>query len=312
MRTTNMMMANTFLRNLNYNNKKLNGFSNQLSLNKCITRASDDPIGTVRSIQTRKAKSTKTDFKKTVQDSKDMLTQTESCLMDVTEILKRMEELVGIGESDLYTTAQKTAAAAEVLQLRDEVMDIGNATYDGRYLFAGYNSTKPPFTKDSSDNLLFNGISLDTSGTAEIQNELDQITQYQIDSSTLFEVSVSGIDFMGTGDLNLYNLFTDIAETMTDPNKSASDMAGFSDKINAARDNNLAVIADVGGRTARLEIIESRYEDDLINLEEKRSNIEDIDQAEVITNYKFAYTAYQQALAVGAQIIQQSLLDYIR
>lgn len=310
MRTTNMMLTNTFLRNLYTNNKTLNNYAIQLSSNSRITRPSDDPIGTVRSIQVRKSISTKEDYQKTVQDSKEILTQAETCLYEVTTILKRMEELVGIGESDIYTAEQKQASAEEVLQLRNELVDIGNSTYNGQYIFSGYNTSTAPFEVEDGK-VMFNGIDLANAGSDDVEEELKNVLRYQVDASNTFDVGISGVEFMGYGENNLYDIFTQIAEKMSNPDCSAADLEGYGDKIDNLRNENLATISEIGGRQSRLELIENRFEDDLLNFEDRRSNIEDIDQAEVITQYKFAYTAFQQSLAVGAQIIQPSLLDYI-
>ena len=43
-----------------------------------------------------------------------------------------------------------------------------------------------------------------------------------------------------------------------------------------------------------------------------QSNIEDIDTAEVIMQYKTAESVYMAALSTGSKIIQPSLLDFLR
>lgn len=310
MRTTHSMMANSFLRNLYNNNAKLNRYQNQLSSGDRILRASDDPIGTVRSIQTRKSISLKEDFKKSVQEAQDMLTQAETCLSEANSIIQRVKELSVLGNSDIYQQGQRDATAAEVEQLRDELVDIGNASVSGKYIFAGYNTTKAPFSVEN-ETLLFNGVDMSASG-GDLEDEASQVIRYQVDASTSFEVTMNGVEYMGVGENSLYQILTDIANTLRDENCKASDMSPYVDKMQQAFDRNMAAITDIGGRQTRLQLMESRYDDDLLNLEEKRSNIEDIEEAEVITKYKFAYAAYEESLAVGAQIIQPSLLDYLR
>ena len=56
----------------------------------------------------------------------------------------------------------------------------------------------------------------------------------------------------------------------------------------------------------------NRYSLDAINYEAIRSNIEDIDQAQTIMNYKYSEAIFKQALASGAQIIQPTLMDFLR
>ena len=51
---------------------------------------------------------------------------------------------------------------------------------------------------------------------------------------------------------------------------------------------------------------------DAINYESIRSDVEDIDQAETIMNYKYCQSIFEQALASGAQIIQPTLMDFLR
>ncbi|WDC83924.1 hypothetical protein PL321_16145 [Caloramator sp. mosi_1] len=36
-------------------------------------------------------------------------------------------------------------------------MQIGNTSYDGRYIFGGDKTTEPPFKKDSDGNIIYNG-----------------------------------------------------------------------------------------------------------------------------------------------------------
>jgi len=313
MRTTHSMMRTTFLRNLYNNNNVLNTYQNQLSSGKRMSRASDDPIGTVRSIQTRKAISLKEDFQETVKEANDMLTQTESCLSDANTILQRIKELTVMTSSEIYDLSQREAVAAEVEQLRDELIDIGNCSFNGRFIFAGHNSTNAPFELDDAGTILFNGVDM-TSAGADIEDMKAEKMYYQVDSRTAFDISVNGAEYLGTGEDNICKILDDMVTLLRtdDENYSGKAMTEFNHKIGDAVEKNLALITEVGARQTRLQLMDSRYEDDLLNLKEKKSNIEDIEQAEVITAYKYAYVAYEQSLSVGAQILQPSLLDYLR
>jgi flagellar hook-associated protein 3 FlgL len=62
----------------------------------------------------------------------------------------------------------------------------------------------------------------------------------------------------------------------------------------------------------RIDLVKNRYEKDLINYETVKSEVEDADLAEVVMNLKMAEAVYQAALAIGDQVIQPSLVDFLK
>jgi flagellar hook-associated protein 3 FlgL len=221
-----------------------------------------------------------------------------------------MEELVGIGGSGLMSTDEKISAAQEIYQLRDELVNIGNTVYNGQYIFGGYNTTKPPFEVDGNGGITFNGIDL-TTDSAALTDAASEVIEYKIGTSSNFPTTINGAALFGTGKDNLYSMLNDLADAMSDPNSTVEDITPYTSKVADALEHNLTAWTDVGARSSRVALVKERFETNYQNLEEKRSDIEDIDEEKTITNYKFAYAAYEAALQVGAQIMQQSLLDYL-
>ena len=82
--------------------------------------------------------------------------------------------------------------------------------------------------------------------------------------------------------------------------------------VQDSQNHLLTRVAEIGGRQRRLDLLEARYDTDLINYEQMRSDAEDADMAEVIMNLKMAEVVYQAALSAGARIIQPSLMDFLR
>jgi len=74
----------------------------------------------------------------------------------------------------------------------------------------------------------------------------------------------------------------------------------------------LKIRSQVGARTTRLENTLSRFEDFAVSFKELLSKNEDIDLAEVIMQLKEQESVYQTALAAAAQVIQPTLLDFLR
>jgi flagellar hook-associated protein 3 FlgL len=81
--------------------------------------------------------------------------------------------------------------------------------------------------------------------------------------------------------------------------------------LSGIQEQVLSMVSDIGGQANRLEFVSDRYELDSINYATVKSNIEDIDTAEVIMHYKTAESVYMAALSTGSKIIQPSLLDFL-
>ncbi len=135
--------------------------------------------------------------------------------------------------------------------------------------------------------------------------------RFEIGFEVTMDATFNGISVVGTGDNNLFkiidNLLYDL-ENGADTEKLSKHLT----KLQGKQQDLITNIVQLGARTVKLDTMDNRYSMDFINAEAVRTDIEDIDQAAVIMNYKFAEAIYRQALAAGAQIIQPTLMDFLR
>ena len=95
-------------------------------------------------------------------------------------------------------------------------------------------------------------------------------------------------------------------------NKGNDVLGEYLTKIEDRRTSIMEKVVTIGSRTNKLDMLENRYSQDIINYDAIRGNIEDIDDAEAIMNFKFQEAVYNRALAAGAKIIMPTLMDYVR
>ena len=89
---------------------------------------------------------------------------------------------------------------------------------------------------------------------------------------------------------------------------STSDISRFDSAI----DNNVSTRAEIGAKMNRLDLTQSRLEDQEINLRSLKSENEDVDIAETIMELRMQESVYQDSLASGARVMQPTLLDFLR
>lgn len=118
---------------------------------KRITKPSDDPTGTVRTLELKQDGERSETVLNNMTVAKTMMDVTDSVLGELSDTLVRSKELAIQAAS--YTNQSPDALNAvkqEVEQLYLRAVQIGNTRLGDRYIFSGYQTDRAPF--DSSGN----------------------------------------------------------------------------------------------------------------------------------------------------------------
>ena len=153
MRVTNTMMVNNMMRNLTKNLGRMERIQQQMSSGKKFSSPSDDPIGVSRSLRLNTEIATMEQYKRNADDIQSWLDTTEMAVENVNEILKRAKELTVQASSETNSTDERNAISSEITELRNQLVQIGNTTYAGSYIFSGYKTDKPLFTSSGKYDL---------------------------------------------------------------------------------------------------------------------------------------------------------------
>lgn len=111
-----------------------------------------------------------------------------------------------------------------------------------------------------------------------------------------------------------------VSDVLADPSKDGKEIGDLLGPDGANMEKTIAGLqakvldarADVGARMNRVELMTNRLDIQKINTTKQKSNNEDTDYAETITHMVTQESIHQAALSVGAKIIQQTLVDFIR
>lgn len=316
MRVTNSMLTSNFLNNLSSNLNKLDKLQSQLATNRKYSHISDDPISVIYSQQARYKLNRLTHYIKNVETAQNWLAQAEEGVMDINDIIKSAYESAIDAATDVKTDEDRRNAAEYIGQLKELMLQSLNAVFGDKYVFGGYNTTgavsgttnAPPFSVDTDGDLCYNGIKVNSAPAAL----KDDVLTFDVGVGSDIEATINGIElaqYNSSGD-NMYNLLNDLYVAMRDGH-SVEDISSMADRLQSAQSHILALAADIGGRTNRLDILSLRYDKDEVNYTQMKSNAEDADQAEVIMNYKMAESVYKAALSTGAYIIMPTLMDFL-
>ncbi len=133
----------------------------------------------------------------------------------------------------------------------------------------------------------------------------------QVGSGHTMEISVPGTELLGRGSDNIYVMLDGFYKALTS-GADTDEVNDYIGQLQGAQNRILSLEARVGARMERLDTLSKRYGANTVNYTQMRSDAEDVDLAEAIMNYSTAETVYNAALAAGAQVIQTSLIDFLR
>ncbi|MCG8502606.1 MAG: flagellar hook-associated protein FlgL [Firmicutes bacterium] len=141
--TNNMLVRNTMI-HMNNNLRRLEKEQYKHASTKNIRVPSDDPIVASRALRFRTDLWEVEQFQKNADDGLSWLDMTEQGLTNLGDVIDRARDLT-IQAGGVLSIADKQAIKDEIGQMKNTIVAIGNMSYAGRYIYAGYTTDEPPF-----------------------------------------------------------------------------------------------------------------------------------------------------------------------
>ncbi len=294
-RVTQGMLNTQLLRNLNNNLHRMDNLQQQLATGRRISKPSDDPVAISFALRYRSEIGMNEQHQRNVNDSLSWLSYTDIILDQAGQVLQRARELAVQGANGSNPQEALDSIKSEVEQLYEQMVDIANSRFNGKYVFNGQMTDKPPYNAATA--------AADVTDTGKIE--------FEIGAGVKIAVNITGEEVFGpAGGDNIFKVMQDLISHLENGDHTA--VSNIIDKLDDHMNAFLAARADIGAKVNRVELAESRLQDININLQNLKSKNEDADMAEVIMNIKMAENVYMASLSAGARIIMPSLADFLR
>lgn len=299
MRVTHQVIKNTVIRNVQRNLYNMNRYQDMLSSGKTINRPSDDPIKIARVMGYNTALDQNQQYQKNIDAARSWVDTTEDVLHGITEVLHRARELAVTGANDPLSPEARKATAMEVDELIGVLVQLGNATYEDRHIFSGFQTTTVPFERTTD-------LAAGPAGVT-YAGDSGEIT-WEVAPRVTIRSNITGDNLFFDSDMlaEMQKLMTALYD---------DDGTAISETINGlqkATDHVLDKRASLGAIRNGLDLTQDNFISQKINFSHLRSQLEDIDYAETMMNFAVMDTLYKASLSAGARIMQPSLLDFLR
>lgn len=339
MRITNNMLINNMTYNLNGSMQRMEKLQYQTATGKKFRVPSDDPIGASKSLKFNTDLSKVEQYQRNAKDATSWMKETEGALKEINEVLKRSYELTNQAANGTNSPDDLEKIKAEITELKGHVIQIANTTYAGRSIFTGYKTdqkllddkgnyivgaTENPdgtFQKDpklgNGETFVYNVGVAETVNVNTLGNKV--FGSVKVDAGGV--VTDGNPDYksdIGTGNEKSYliHMFDQLEKALgtveagEEPDQALlqSSLTSFQD----AMGNIMSVTAEIGAKSNRLNMTTNKLADQALNLEELLSFNEDISLPEAYMKLSIEENVYRASLAVGAKVIQPSLMDFLR
>lgn len=290
MRVTQSMLAQNSLRHISKSYERLNKYQDQLSSGKKITRPSEDPVVAIKGMYYRTNLKEVEQYKRNLSEAYLWLDNSEAGLEQANKGLQRLRELMIQANNGSYSEDERDAIFREVKQIKDDLISIANSQVAGRYIFNGTRTDKPP-----------------VAGDPPVVNNNNDPFMVELSKDIRIQVNV-------TPD-NVFNqqMFDTVQAVQTAlENNDTTNLDSLLGQLDDHIDALNAERAELGARYNRIEQMEARINQQEVIATKILSDNEDADIERVITDLVTQESVHRAALAVGARIIQPSLIDFLR
>ncbi|WP_150270515.1 flagellar hook-associated protein FlgL [Paenibacillus tepidiphilus] len=305
LRVTSNMMNSQLLLNLNRNARTMNETQIQLATGRKLNKPSDDPVGITYSLRYRAELSANEQYQENVDDATSWLEFNDTILTQTGAVVQRLREISVTGANGSNPQEALNSINAEVKQLKEQLVDIANSQFKGKYIFNGQAYMDKPYQFETGED-----GNVDLSKASSIKTD-DGLLYYTVGDSVQLPINITGNSVFGGEDSdNIFAVIDKISEALA--NGNTADISSELGNIDTRYDKILAVQADIGAKSNRVELMKNRLSDLGVNITDLQSKTEDGDYAELLTQSKIQENIYNASLSVGGKIIQNTLIDFIR
>ncbi|HSR50126.1 MAG TPA: flagellar hook-associated protein FlgL [Acidobacteriota bacterium] len=293
MRVSDRMSFSLLLDNLSKIQSQIFERTRQISSGKRLHKPSQDPAPSARLVRLRDELARINQYGRNIQNARVRLGAADEALNSLRNLLDVVHERGAFGLTETINQDQRDTVAAEIDQILQSVLSLGNTRVDGRQIFAGSHTDTEPFQL--------------VAGTYVYQGD-SQTLDVEIADNRNVLTSIPGDQIFADPSADLLNSLQGLADAFRAGDRDLAknileDIGNAENLIDLAR-------VRVGEAVRLTQETERNHENLTLQLVQEASGIEDADIAESITELTRAETSLQATLQTGARA-RVSLFDLI-
>lgn len=289
MRISNSLLQQRITDNVQSTMSSLAQVQLQISSGKQFQTMGENPVGGGQILAADRALRALSQYRRNTNDAQTRSDAEEAVLNQLTDLLSRAKQLATQEGTSTATAQTHAAAASEVQQILDQVIQLGNTQVGTQYLFAGTQTGQP-----------FDATGAYSGDSGQHQTEIGQ--------GYLMTTNHNGKQLLvDSGVLtSLQSLLTQLQSG------TPTSIAGTINGLDSAFTQVQTMLATTGARSNAFA--SALQNDDALQttLQQLQSNVQDTDVAAASIQLAGTQTAMQAALLSASRVLTMSLVDYLK
>lgn len=307
LRITSQNAFETSINNLQRRQQELEAAQNRLTSGKRVATASDDPVAAARAERALASMVRSEANQRALEASRNVMQQAESALGDAGELLQQARELMLNAGNGSYDDTNRQTLANAIKGIRDQLIAVANrGDGNGGYLFGGQGTAQPPFV-DGTTGVAYQGPGGETSVGSEEQLPLT------VDGRRAWLEAPNAV--AGGPALSVWGVLDSFINTIqADGIDGATVKATVSSGVrdlDAVSNNLLAFRTSAGETLNRTDRVEDRIAASKVAAQTERSNAEDLDMVDAVSEFQNKQSGYDAALKSYSMVQRLSLFQYL-
>jgi flagellar hook-associated protein 3 FlgL len=308
MRITSAYAFESSVANLQKRQQSLATMQEQLTSGKRVQTPSDDPAAAAAAARAMDNTTRVAAQQRASDASKNDMKQSEAALGDAGNLLQQARDLVVSAGNGSYSDSDRATIVQQLRGLRTDLLAVANrADGTGRYLFGGQGSDTPPLV-DTPAGVVYNGLAgqqqaasarsmpLTVDGrsawtqTADPSNPGSTISPFDALDRTINQLATPG-------------------QTATQVAQTVSQGLGAIDAVSGTLSTWRS---SAGAALNSADTVDSQLSAAKLDAQTQRSNAEDLDMVQAISDFQSRQSGYDAALKTYSMVQQMSLFQYLK
>lgn len=314
MRITTANAFESSVSNLQRRQQALSQSQEQLTSGKRVNKPSDDPAAAAAAERALAAESRSKAQLRALDSSRQAMELAESALGDAGELMQQARELLVSAGNGTHTDTDRKVIGETLRSLRNDMLAVANRSDGtGRFIFGGQGANGHPLL-DSPGGVTYNAAAGQLMSAAVASGGSGEASPLSIDGRAAWLLAPDAANPGST--LSVFDVLDRVSGELLTSGRTTAQMAatissGLGD-IDSTANNLSAWRARTGEALNRIDGIGQRLSQTTLDAQRDRSDAEDLDMLQAISDFKNKQTGYDAALKVYATVQQMSLLQYLR
>jgi flagellar hook-associated protein 3 FlgL len=294
MRINEQQVANDLLYSLGQDTQSINKLQEQISTGQIVNSPSDNPALNQRLMLLQGQMNDNNVYTQNTQYASGFLTQQSSALSSSVSILTNIKTMMLSAAND-SNSQDLQSYGTQLGQYVNQLLDLANTQYGGKYIFGGTQTTSQPFFMNASQT----AVSTNPNG---VGGALDLNVNQQMSE----QYNITGAEAFNNG--QMFNDLISIENSLNSgTTPTQADITTVENYLNSTINTN----AKAGAMMDRFTLLQNQLSSQNQSLQTTISNLGDTDVAAAVVQMQQQQTTLNAALKTGAGLIQMSLVNFL-